>query len=135
VKRPDRRGTLLPALLVFVVAATYASLEAGTFWEAALRRDREDQLSWALAHLQSAVDEATQRLGRPPRDLDEVLALRPAVMARVPLDPLSARPDWVLRDGRVHAGADAEAFDGTRCASWHAVRAGRTWRIAKGEAR
>lgn len=138
--RRDRHGALLPVLLAFMFIAGYAGLEAGTNWDARIRRDREEELAARLVRLQRAVDEAHERLGRAPAGLAEVASLRPPALPRVPLDPCTGTASWRLLVGpdgraRVRSSAAEESFDGSDIGCWEAERVGFTWRIRKGAAR
>lgn len=141
MRRRDRNGSLLPVLLAFMLLAGYAGLEAGTNWDALIRRDREEELAARLVRLQRAVDAAHARLGRAPAGLTEVAALEPPVLPRIPLDPYTGTAGgWrlvVSADGRarVRSTAAEEAFDGSNVGDWEAEPIGFTWRIRKGGGR
>lgn len=132
-----RRGGFLLILLGMMMTVAYVDLEAGPWWERAVQRDREERLALELVRLQRAIELYSRRQHRPPGDLEDLLEIRPRILSRIPLDPMTRRRDWILEttlpgETLVSSRSPETALDGSRHAAWRARREGSTWVVDRG---
>ena len=129
VDRPAHRAqpgfTLVELLVVLAVVALLLSVSVPRYI-AHVDRAREAVLRENLRQVRLALDRFQGDLGRPPRDLAELVTLR--YLRALPVDPLTERADtWTLVPtvppapaglDDLHSGAPGVALDGTAYASW-----------------
>lgn len=136
-----RRGLSLIELVVCTVIVGILANTALPVAKNAVRRQKEALLQEHLRTLRGAIDRyyAQQSNIKPgclpnacyPKRLDDLVVAR--ILRRIPLDPMTGRPDWVMRSTTdptdviitdrtnvfdVRSSALGEAIDGTPYASW-----------------
>jgi general secretion pathway protein G len=145
-RHAQRRGfTLIELLVVLAIVALMMTIVAPRTIDH-LARSREVALKSTLREVRRALDQFEADTGRPPANLDELVARR--YLRDVPVDPITERSDaWVLispaeqdannpnpataanaaaggagpaRDGvaDIRSGADGQGRDGTAYRSW-----------------
>ena len=147
---PDERGMTLVELIVTVVILSILATAAVPMARFKVKRERERELRYALWEMRDAIDhykDAGDRgafqikldsQGYPP-DLQtlvdgiDVQGKKVRFLRRIPIDPMTGRPEWAMRSMKEDPGSDSSggdsvfdvssksqgtALDGTKYSDW-----------------
>ncbi len=90
----SQRGFTMALALAMAVVMGLMLLKIGPRVSAEVQRENESELIFRGEAIALALKQFTAKAGRYPKDLDEVVKVRPRILRQKYLDPMTAVGDW-----------------------------------------